>query len=264
MKKIIRLTALILLAITVISSLSGCKMLDRMRDTHGIVSDDGSVIDLGGKKYLRLPECEDLSLSDVENTVRVTGSDVPVLVAHLNGPRFYTSNDGVFLSFSSMLTSFPGLYGNDYEHGLFDDFTVYCREDRYDEICNRIENVENEFELYCYEYYSLDPEDFIGEYKTQILTSEQSAAIDHVMNTVEGTVVPNGTWLDSIDYISVNRASRDLLFMRYLVNIELVGDTYYIVNYMDQTYIHQVPKILNNVFADIFAAQSEGEPYKEW
>lgn len=88
MKKVLRLTSLVLTLLMLIFTFCGCTAIDEARKNHGIWKDaDKTVIELGGKEYKLLPECQYLnpSVANDYDCVSVTEKDVPLLCKEIFG-----------------------------------------------------------------------------------------------------------------------------------------------------------------------------------
>ena len=146
MKKILRLTALVLTLLMLIFTFCGCDAIDEARKNHGFWQDaDKTVIELGGKEYKLLPECQYLnpSIDNSYDYVSVTDKDVPLLCKEIFGENFLRSDDGLFLV-------------GDFYGDIDGAKTLnYCVSDRYDEIVGRI-NGKIEMNRFCYTYYNHD------------------------------------------------------------------------------------------------------------
>ncbi len=87
MKKIIKITTLLLCLALLGVFLSGCSFIDELRNSHAILSDDKSTITFQGKTYKKLPK-SDKELYCTYNfyadyygdEVNITDEDVPVLL----------------------------------------------------------------------------------------------------------------------------------------------------------------------------------------
>ena len=100
MKKTLRLAALVLTLLMLIFTFCGCDAIDEARKNHGIWKvADKTVIELGGKEYKLLRECQYLnpSVANDYDYVSVTEKDVPLLCKEIFGEQFLRSDDGIFL-----------------------------------------------------------------------------------------------------------------------------------------------------------------------
>lgn len=205
MKKILRLTALVLTLLMLIFTFCGCDAIDEARKNHGFWQDaDKTVIELGGKEYKLLPECQYLNPS-VDNSydyVSVTDKDVPLLCKEIFGEDFLRSDDGLFLV--------SGFYGD------IDGVKTlnYCVSDRYDEIVGRI-NGKIEMNRFCYTYYNHD-DDYNYNAQVYYLSDEETNAVNRVLQSEEISVLG-----ECDDYIDIYRCSKDGLFTEYCLDIML-------------------------------------------
>ncbi len=235
------------LACLLCMSLAGCDALDEARANHGLLQPDGSVR-LGNVVYKPLPACEQLypeldHLADVS----VTAPDVPVLLANMLGSSYYKSTDGVFLIWQ---------YDGYHDGG---DGLDYCREDRYEEIVARIA-AGFKPDGYCYEYEYYDEEnlEFWAEY--YYLTEAQRQAVQTVYTTVVPSPVPEEAYLEYDYYVELRLCSKDLLMQEYSnLDICVLDDEYYLVDYTDGEMLYRVPVTMYPVFKSIMKAYVDNE-----
>lgn len=235
MKKSWKRGLVLVLILLQLLTLCGCKQLETMRKNQAFYG-EGTDILWNGTTYKLLPECEFLAPElDYETTVWVTTDDVPVLLSAMLSSRALTpSEDGVILE--------PM-----YEAGFF------CREDRYEDICARIQSFTPDKVCYSYDYYDEET----GEYTTgnYTLTQEQLEAIRLVAETVEPEVLGNGLYLDYDWSVYLEECSEDMLFRRNTLDIAVSGDSYYLLLYTDtQTLAFSVPEGCNATFDEIVSA----------
>ena len=129
----------VLLVLMLLVSLSGCDALDMMRQAQAYYGENGEILH-NGTTYKRLPEWGDLNPGYGyydENYVNVTEPDVPVLLSGLIClEELILSNDKNFLI-------------------SINDNNLYCREELYDSVCERIHQG-FAAEVVCYYYYVYD------------------------------------------------------------------------------------------------------------
>ena len=155
------------LATVLCLSLCGCQELEDMRTAHAVWQEDGSIL-WNGAVY------RELELSDSNQeldftydciTIYVTEPDVPVLLSEMIGDGMDICADGTLIKFYD--------YRNDYR------YTLYCREDVYDEVVKKLENGVN-LTTYLYYYWDYEKQTSVPYY----LTEEQSKTIHQVLTTV--------------------------------------------------------------------------------
>lgn len=165
MKKFLKKSLALLLALCVLCSLCGCTVLDEMRENHGFLQEDGTII-WKENTYQLLPGAEDLYPElDYETDICVTAPDVPLLLCIFYAQDYFTaSTDGRFLQ---------SLTGE-----------LYCRRDAYDEMIKRLQEG-FEPEIYCYFYDVFDEDTWEFSEMHYQLTADEVAAVELVGTTVE-------------------------------------------------------------------------------
>ena len=205
MKKILRLAALVLTLLMLIFTFCGCDAIDEARKNHGFWQDaDKTVIELGGKEYKLLPECQYLnpSVANSYDYVSVTDKDVPLLCKEIFGENFLRSDDGLFLV-------------GDFYGDIDGAKTLnYCVSDRYDEISDRI-NGKIEMNRFCYTYYNHD-DDYNYNAQVYYLSDEETNAVNRVLQSEEISVYGDGSY-----YIDIYRCSEDGIFTEYCLDLML-------------------------------------------
>ena len=238
MKKALRILCLITVTVIVCLSLSGCTLIDEMRDAHAFWSKDNT-IKYGEYEYKLLPASETLKpVFNAYNSVYVTDEEVPVLLSSSFGQNYYVSDDGIFL-FTDME----------------DGYICYCRNDRYDEILQKITNG-FEPESYCYSYY-----DYENTEDTYYVFSETEVeAVNNVVKSVIPTVMPEAATLDYDYIVSIEACSKDLFFRTYIADICITDNKYYVVVTEDEnTLLYQVSGELQETFEKIMKAAVDSE-----
>ena len=125
MKKLLRSISLILVCLMICFTFCGCTALDEMRKAHAVwVDKEQTTILLNGKEYKLLPECEQFA-PVADNSISVTESDVPLLLADMLGDYAWLSSDGNFIEVDTSYDDFV-----DKEN----EIKYYCISDRYNEI----------------------------------------------------------------------------------------------------------------------------------
>ncbi|MBE6750355.1 MAG: hypothetical protein E7560_04250 [Ruminococcaceae bacterium] len=157
-----------ILVISLCLSLCSCQLIDDARAAHGIYTDKN--IQLGEDKYILLPYSYNLrpNYDYSSDTIYATEPDVPVLLSSMLGTPLYKSNDGVFL-----ITVDDELIE-----------TIYCKEDKYQEIIKYIENPIY-LNRYYYEYTVQDKKTYESSSEYYLLTKEETSVIDEIIRDGE-------------------------------------------------------------------------------
>lgn len=245
MKRIFRVLGLILITVIVATSLSGCLLIDEMREEQAFIVEE-NIIEYKGKKYMLLPVDETLKPISTENkSAQVTEKDVPVLLSAIIGLPYDVSDDGVFIFTYTA-----------------DNYLCYCREDRFDEISKMLANG-YDLDDYCYEYYDYEEDD----YKFYRFSSEEKQAVLYVIQNVEPQELPVGAMLD-YDYLAnIEACSDDMNFRKDIAQITVKNSVYQIViteytgTENEQTLLYRVPDDLNNIFEKIMKPMVDNEFY---
>ena len=263
MKKVLRVTALVLVVSTLLLTLCGCGWLDEMKKTHGLWNDDGS-ISLGDSQYLLLPYDEYLNPEDEDNIwVYVTDKSVPVLMSRSEGERMTKSDDGVFLvnEMSEDFITKPD------EEDTWP--RVYCRADKFEEIEKQIENgVEYNEYYYSYEMYDADTAEWAT--KRYYLTDIEAGAVNDILSFGEEMVLPEYTEQRYDRSYAMYHCSDNGYFNYYAFNLCSYNSNYYLVveSWMEKpddysvssvNRIYEVPYEFHSVFNEIMKAGIEGE-----
>lgn len=237
MKKLCKRGGALLLMVFLLLSLSGCAWLDQMRERQAFFETNGDIIH-NGVTYKLLPSSEYLSpVSGIEDYVYVTEPDVPVLLIK----EFYLeelslSTDGSFLF---------DLYGSG---------NIYCREEIYDAVCDRIRG-NFTADMMCYSYYAYDMETNTFHDTWYYLSQEQMDAVYQVMDAVEPMVMGNGWYLEYEHKVRIEERSKDMLFRRSRLEISVAEGTYYLTcSTGANTLIYTIPQERETVFAQILQA----------
>ena len=244
MKKIIRVTALIVSVILLCSLFTGCDMLDEMRRAHAVKDENGNIL-LNGNEYKYVPFASLTSLFNFEiiatRDIYVTEPDVPVLLSE----GFYensgcVSEDGKYIC----------IYDENY------DSIYYCRTDVYDTLIERLETP-FEPEVLAYPYYYYDYENDEEIYGNYTLTEEERKAVEDVLRSVEPVQLENYSAYDSESYCILYECSEDLIFNRMVFGIEYKNGRYAVTRDIGNTIteVHRVPDELESMFAGIMASQ---------
>lgn len=240
MKKAAKILSL-LLVFAICFSLSGCGVLEEMRQTRAIMEEDGTIKFYDGTTYLPLPACEGLiPVYNEFELVYLVEEELPLLLTFFSGDTFQRSDNGVFLSF----------YGGDTE-------ILYCRSDVYDTVLDSLENGITG-ETYVYWYINYEE----GTYDLYTLTDDQADAIGQVCSTQTPEVLPEMAVLDYDYLIDMMICPEDQLFMMDTVDLCVLNDKYYVVIFGEEaTVLYSVPESLSDTFEDIFEHYIESENY---
>ncbi len=237
MKRRMRILALVLAVFCLCATLSGCKYLDNMRANHAKWIDVQTIL-WNDTEYKLLPKSDELRpIYDNYDNIYVTETDVPVLLSRLMGEWMEPCNEGLLLKGDN----------------------IYCRADKYDEIVKRIQ--EGFVPDGCYYPYV----DYESEYWDTLyyeLKTDELEAVENVLATVQGEVLPEIAY-PTYDYlIELELCTKDLLFSQHYVDIFVINDSYYLVDYVeDDMVMYEVPDDMNDIFGKItkFLVESEDD-----
>ena len=144
--------------------------MDELREKQAFFTENGDII-YGASVYVLLPKSELLQPVydySTDSQLNVTEKDVPVLLSPmLSEITLYLSDDEVFLC------------GYD---GSRDGELIYCREDKYEEMVDRIKGSFNPTKAcYLYETYNEETNEYLYDY--YILSDEEYASVKEVFKT---------------------------------------------------------------------------------
>lgn len=245
MKKTMRILSLLMVLVLCLS-FCGCSALDELRQSRASITPEGIIRLRDGSEYKQLPECEELtpSFEDLD-MVYVAEEELPLLLTVFSDIAFYKSDDGIFLE------------SQNEEFGTFG--TYYCRTDVYDTMLERINNGFTP-EVYGYWYYDYEQ----GEQMFYTLTPTQVDAVLEVCSTQASERLPDMASLDYEYMAEIVSCTKDRLFVRDMVSVCFVNETYYVVEYdFDGTVLYRVPDHLTRVFAEILQTLVDGVSYWE-
>ncbi len=140
MKKYIKILSAGLLVLLIALSFCSCKELDEMRESVAIYSETEEVLIFRGNEYKLLPKCEYLHI-EADDSGNITEKDIPILLSSMYGSYMFFDKNTVFI------------VGDSWRNGN-GEAMVYCRSDRYSEMCQIIENLEMNFYCYWNPYYN--------------------------------------------------------------------------------------------------------------
>lgn len=218
-------------------SLCGCSELEQMRAEHAVWQEDGSIL-WNGAVYRELElndSNRELDFAYDYVTIYVTEPDVPVLLSEMFGDGMDVCANGTLIKFYD--------YRNDYRYKL------YCREDAYDEMVNKLENGVN-MNTYLYYYWDYDRQESVPYY----LTEEQSYAIHTVLTTV--IPVPIEDFSELIEdelYLYICDDSR--LFEQDTGKWLSITESRYCISLYDE--IYAVPVEYAAIFTEIWKAYDD-------
>lgn len=138
MKKAIKITGILLILIISLSSLSGCKELDSLRNSHAKWLNQGytDMMELNGVRYKKIPYDDPAPCLNAKYTSSgtVTSKEVPVLTLLYRDSNLLISDDKYFINYEDYGATF-------FSSGeLYYAQSYYCREDIYDSVIYEIEN----------------------------------------------------------------------------------------------------------------------------
>lgn len=180
MKRKLRILALCLAAFAFAALFAGCELIDDMRASHAVLSEDRKTITYQGQLYKQLPDNSNIFVTGTYHTdsadVILSEHDVPVLLSYVYGESFiYNADKDIFsvmtndLGFNDFL-SFE-LYGS----GASDyDYIDYCNAKDYDKY---VEAIDNGVLDYIGVSYSVVDEDYNYSYPLIPLSQELSNEI---------------------------------------------------------------------------------------
>ena len=261
MKKIKYLIVSVLLVLSCLS-LCSCRELDMARYTTAVFSGE-ETIELRDVTYKKLPSNKYIFLISQSNgydlsSGYVTAPDVPVLLAR-NFGTYYVLNEE-----ETLLCTTPYYYGNSviipssYQGNFSDDNSIYCREDLYDEIKNKMQNPVIDKYLILYNVYNQQ----IGETTREkyLLSEAETAAINAVIQNDENLFRLNENSEENplnyySSFITIRPTSEDLLFTdRNIIKIYFVDEDYYIQLYTeenDSIEIYSVPQEYKDIIGTL-------------
>ena len=228
MKKLVCFLAVLALCL----SFAGCKELDELRAQRAYVVEDGVIAMTDGTQFKRLPKCQELYFERNDyGLLYLVEEEMPLLLTSF-GDSITKSDDGRFLKV--------------YEEG---DRRIYCREDVYDAVVQRIEKGFTP-EVYAYDYW----DDETGESSLYKLTPEQAAAVEQVFSQ-EPEQLPAAATIEYYYLADLYHYSSDFLFREDAVDVCVVEEEYFLWD--DEDNIYTVPQELVPIFKEIMKAQMD-------
>ncbi len=269
MKKIFKISALILAVVVMCLSFSGCSELDDMREAHATWTEKGNTdsITYHDEVYRKI-DCSENLYPAFSNSnwdpIYITEPDVPVLLSQELCVELQLSKDENFIygylydqyetEYNPVYTTVGFLYESmGYRSGEGTN-VIYCKESLYDEVSKKVEKGVN-FTTYGYEYWYFDEKTLEDKYYKCTLTAEEAKIIDEVLSEkpeeIDSMSYDNNTFITTVELIS-----EDGYFATY--GYELFKDNtgnYSLSKYSDALqldYVYEVPSELNDEFAEIF------------
>lgn len=244
MKKCKRWLAIVFVSLMCLS-LCGCQELDDMRASHAVWQEDGTIL-WNGNVYRLLENAPDELQAYGGSTVYVTEADVPVLLSAEFGEYFTSSKDGMLL--------------RGYSYNAFDVIAhiIYCREDRYEEITEYLQQTTEMKEMnhYFYYYWSYETD----EQEVYYFSLDQVKVMDDLMANLifEPALDDFYHYTDLEEFsVSVGKCDEKHLFHEdYVLEIIFRGGKYYL-NRADGGYVAQVPAEYDRAMEDIVKAYYE-------
>ncbi len=251
-----RMVAILLLAGVLCLSLGGCKALDDARAAQGFWTENGVSFTIGGKSYKRLPQSEALDLLYVADygtaqTIYVTDSDVPVLLAETYGKEFTAAADGMlYMEWGSPT------YGPQTSMRV-----VYCRADQYAEVATQLEKGFQPVGFCCvYEEY--DEKRYEYHERLYRLTPQETAVIAELMEAERSYA--NKMMYISYDYgVEINRCNDNMMLQEEAALLcEREGDYFLYGEDDNGEWLITVPNEYHAVAAALM--EPEISQYQEW
>lgn len=254
MKKVFRIISVLIIVSIICLSFSGCGVIEELRKSRINVNEKGN-IEYNGKEYIRLENAEDIYIDyDLEKSLFLGKAEEPLLYSAIAGRmNFYSiSTDGIFID--------------------NDSTEVYCREDKYESVSERLLNgYEKERYIYNYDVLQEDEEGFEAYVtKNYELTEANKELIDTIFNTVEP--ITNATELHTYsDYlVEVYGCSGDLILREYAFDIFLTDGKYYLQredeyhNYIVYEIPNQYYEEIKEIIAPYVKSYDETFAYEGW
>ncbi len=197
MKKIKRFLAALMLCVVALS-MAGCAELDEMKARHAVWGEDKETVIYNGTIYRVLTPHSMLQVWNAKDTIRVTESDVPVLLSKRYGDAMTIGKSGILLESYEWELNAP---------------IIYCREDYYESVSKQIlEGPVLSNVLYGY----WDEE---GENLEYFLSAQEIAAVEALL---AGAPTESGIeryTLDEDFSFNLERASEDTYFRSPLCEV---------------------------------------------
>ncbi len=169
----------VVLAVGLCLSLGGCQALEDARAQHAVWGDaDHQTIRFRDQVYRLVPQNDNLQKLETAlnfgDDLRVTDPDVPVLLADMYGMWMDANPDGTVLVVPVGFDSFFYDYSS---------LAYYCREDRYEELVQQLEDLR--MDHYCRIGYRYQED--INTYRQtyELLTESQADALGKALDAAE-------------------------------------------------------------------------------
>lgn len=241
MKKIIKITTLLLCLALLGVFLSGCSYIDELRNSHAILSDDKSTITFQGKTYKKLPK-SDKELYCTYNffggyygdEVNITDEDVPVLLKEFfSHTGSYDLSKDIFCIFN-IDVDFINANENKY----------YCNEADYDRYVEALKNDELDYIGFEYETWDLNSEyHFILETANSVLNEEIMGFVKNPEKMTKETYDKYFEESDTVNFESLQgmlfKCDETASVVEPLSGYDIVrpyeGNKAYLINYENET-----------------------------
>ncbi len=168
MKRILKISALLLITALLASILCSCNALDEAKANRAVFNEDKSVITFRDSEYRKMDTGKYEFIIDYDNSdvYYVTTPDVPVLLATSFGEQIYTNKDVSILQYSNNRS--------------------YVRGDQYDSVKKSAENAK--LDRYFFSYIDFDFDEWVDyshPKKYIMLDEKQTAVIDKALKAPE-------------------------------------------------------------------------------
>lgn len=252
MKKYLKYILISVIMIISALSLCSCKELDNIRDVHAVYDGNGNIV-FHNAVYKQLQYTGNY-YPNITSDKRgaVTEPDVPVLLSSAMGQDMLISEDEILLRVAGYNPS------SDYfDYSYTYSELLYVREDKYDEIAEKMKNPDFSSYLICYEQY--DAKTYSWESKCHILTESEQNAIENILSG-DGTESDFSIGFKYYDQIEISRGTSDgflinsdngitLFFDESDFYLEIYSDGEDTEQYKDGKFtIYKVPSEYKNIF----------------
>lgn len=221
MKKSMRFIALALAFLIACFAFCGCDFIEEARKEHAVwKNNEKTLIELNGKEYKLLPECDFLNpVCDYYNYT-VTDSDVPLLLAEMYGEYVSVSKDKNFIIVDGTEELEP-------TSSYYEPAKIYCAVEYYDKVKKQIENGV-ELNCLCYEYLVFDEETFDYLTKLYKFTEEEKNAVSSVIS--QGKTTTMDVYAGNTEaYFEIYKCSEEGMFRKSAFDLVLYSSKAYLV-----------------------------------
>ena len=270
MKKITKISALVIAVTLMCLSFTGCAELDKMKEQQAFWTEKGSKnsITYDGAEYIAIdnPDSYNPTYNSNEDFIYVTDADVPVLLSSDFGVSLQISNDKNFIfgfAYDVIVRSVNEEYDElkDHNYGPFSDTSegkeiLYCKKDIYDEVKEKFEKGIN-YTGYGYRSWMENPDEN-GNAPYYYLDDKDAKLIDKIADEVKPEIQNDaGVSYSGCNICTLNSISEDKYFGKLSYDVIWADDVdeYYLSLYTfeTETYsVYKVPKEYNSDFDRIF------------